>query len=95
MSGIRDEVFLGTTESYNRILKQIAELAQPEKWTYGRYKISDPYKILRNYFEHTYDRIKEENKFVISADGRYRCMNTGLLTVYDERNNRERKPFVG
>lgn len=84
MSNIRDEVFLGNNEHYTGILKQIADLAQPEKWTYGKYKVSSPYKILQNYFEHTYDRIKEENKFVCSTNGKYRCMNTGLLTIYNQ-----------
>ncbi len=84
MSHIRDEVFLGNRVDYTQLLKQIADLAQQEKWTYGGYKLRDPYKILRNYFEHTYDRISEENKFVYSNDGRYKCMNTGLLTPYNQ-----------
>lgn len=44
----------------------------------------DPYRILRNYFFFTYDRLKEENKLVISSDERYLCMNTGLLTIYNQ-----------
>ena len=59
---------------------------------------SDPYRILRNYFQFTYNRIDEENKFIDSQDGKLRCMNTGLLTVYNQeivaifaKNNREGK----
>ena len=84
MSGIKDDVFLGRKEQYEQKLKQIADFAQSEKWSYGSYKRTDPYKILKNYFEHTYDRIKEEGKFVISNDSRYKCMNTGLLTIYNQ-----------
>ncbi len=81
---IKEEVFLGHFEDYNSLLKMIADYAQPEIWTYGQYKNSDPYKMLRNYFEHTYDRIAEENKFVYSKDKRFKCMNTGLLTPFNQ-----------
>lgn len=39
---------------------------------------------MRNYIQFTYNRIDEENKFITSTDGKFRCMNTGLLTVYDQ-----------
>ncbi len=84
MSNISKEVFLGNHTTYNALLAKIATFAQPEIWSYGKLKITDPYKILRNYFENTYDKINEENKFVFSTDGQYKCMNTGLLTVYDQ-----------
>lgn len=59
-------------------------MAQQEKWTYKKIQESDPYRILRNYIQFTYNRIDEENKFVYSSDGKLRCMNTGLLTVYNQ-----------
>ncbi len=84
MATIYDDVFLGTTEKYNQKLEMLAKMAQPEKWTYKRIQDSDPYRILRNYIQFTYNRLDEENKFIHSADGKYRCMNTGLLTVYNQ-----------
>ena len=84
MATIHEDVFLGTTEKYNQKLEMLAKMAQPEKWTYKRIQDSDPYRILRNYIQFTYNRIDEENKFVESADGNFRCMNTGLLTVYNQ-----------
>ena len=59
-------------------------MAQPEKWTYKRIQDKDPYRILRNYIQYTYNRLDEEGKIISSADGKYRCMNTGLLTVYNQ-----------
>ena len=59
-------------------------MAQPEMWTYRKVKDSDPYRILRNYIFFTYDRLKEENKLMYSSDEKYLCMNTGLLTVYNQ-----------
>ena len=84
MGTIRDDVFLGTTEKYNQKLELLAKIAQPEMWTYKRIKEVDPYKILRNYIQFTYDRLVEQNKIINSADGNLRCMNTGLLTVYNQ-----------
>lgn len=84
MGTIKEEVYLGKYDEYNRLIQMMADYAQPELWSYGRYKETDPYRILRNYFEHTYNRIEEENKFVDSIDGKFRCMNTGLLTEYNQ-----------
>ena len=84
MGKLWDDVYLGTLEKYNQKLELLSKMAQPEKWTYKKIQNQDPYKILRNYIQFTYNRIDEENKFVVSPDGQYRCMNTGLLTVYNE-----------
>lgn len=84
MYAIKNDAFLGTTEKFNQKLELLAKLAQPEMWTYKKIKDIDPYCILRNYFFFTYDRLKEENKLVISSDERYLCMNTGLLTIYNQ-----------
>lgn len=84
MGTIREDVFLGTTEKYNQKLELLAKMAQPEKWTYKKIKDKDPYRILRNYIQFTYNRLDEENKIITSSDGKFRCMNTGLLTVYNQ-----------
>ena len=95
---LRQDVFWGITGKYNQKLEILASMAQPEKWTYKKIQDSDPYRILRNYIQFTYDRLSEEHKFCDSADGKYRCMNTGLLTIYNQeivaifaKNNREGK----
>lgn len=84
MGTIREDVFLGTTEKYNQKLEMLVKMAQPEKWTYKKIQDCDPYRILRNYIQFTYNRIDEEHKFIDSADGNFRCMNTGLLTIYNQ-----------
>ena len=84
MGSIRDDVFLGSHEKYNQKLSILANLAQKEIWTFKSIREEDPFRILRKYFEFTYDRIKEEGKLLISNDNTFACMNTGLLTVYDQ-----------
>lgn len=84
MGTLFDDVFMGTTEKYNQKLKLLSQMAQPEKWTYKKVQEKDPYIILRNYIRFTYNRLDEENKFIDSSDGKFRCMNTGLLTVYNQ-----------
>lgn len=84
MGKIKDDVFLGTTDKLNDKLERLSKMAQPEMWTYKKIRDVDPYRILRNYFFFTYNRLDEEGKLLLSSDGQYRCMNTGLLTVYNQ-----------
>lgn len=84
MGNIFEDVFLGTTEKYNQKLELLTKIAQPEKWTYKKIKDKDPYRILRNYIQFTYNRLDEEGKIISSSDGTMRCMNTGLLTTYNQ-----------
>ena len=53
MSDIKQEVFLGLRDQYNAKLQKLAEIAQPEVWSFGKDKEKDPYRILRNYFQYT------------------------------------------
>lgn len=84
MGTLLDDVFVGVTDKYNRKLEILAEMAQPEKWTYKKVQENDPFRILRNYIQFTYNRLSEESKIIPSTDGKYCCMNTGLLTVYNQ-----------
>lgn len=38
------------------------------------------YPILRTYLEHTFRKVKSEDKIVYTEDGQYACFNTGLVT---------------
>ena len=58
MGTILEDVFLGTAEKYNQKLEMLARMAQPEKWTYKRIQDKDPYRILRNYIQYTYNRLR-------------------------------------
>lgn len=102
MNQIKNDVFLGKIEEQNKKFEILARMAEPEIWTYRKVKDSDPYKILRNYFFFTYERLYEENKIIKSADGEYCCMNTGLLTMYNQeivamfqknKSNRIKQPW--
>lgn len=84
MGNLFDDVCMGKIEKYNQKLEILARMAQPERWTYKRLQDSDPYYILRNYILFTYDRLKEEGKIMQSEDGNFCCMNTGLLTIYNQ-----------
>lgn len=64
-----------------QFLGKVAELAIPEDWDYQDYNARIPYPILKTYLEHTYARVKEQDKLVRSADGKV-LWNTGLIDVY-------------
>lgn len=84
MGNMKEEVYLGSKDTQTRKFGILAQMAQPENWTFKKIKESDPYRILRNYIIFTYNRLDEENKILLSQNGNYRCMNTGLLTVYNQ-----------
>ena len=64
MGNIKNEVFLGIREMQNKKFELLAKMAQPEIWTNKKIRETDPYRILRNYFFFTYNRLSEENKII-------------------------------
>lgn len=65
------------------------KLALRESWDYsdaakelseGNNAATYSMPILRNYLEHTFRKIKAENKIVYTDDKNYACFNTGLVT---------------
>lgn len=77
----KTDVYKGKKEDYVKTLKYLAELAEDEKWSFSRDE-KKPFRILENYIEFTYNRLEEENKMLVSSEGKKMCMNTGLLTKY-------------
>jgi hypothetical protein len=64
----------------------LASMAKPEEWDFKdpSYKDKDnPFPILFNYINFTYDRLKAENKIAITDDESAMCFNTGLQTEFD------------
>ncbi len=78
--------FLKYDESLNFLS---AKLALNEPWAYsnpakelseGNNAARFPLPILRNYLEHTFKKIKSENKIIYTEDTQFACFNTGLVT---------------
>lgn len=72
-------------------LEELAQLAEPEDWTYQHTRHQDPYPVLLNYLRYTYRRLVEETqqrpqqpKIVMAADGQALTFNTGLVTPNQE-----------
>lgn len=51
----------------------------PEKWSFGS---NDDNVILKNYIHHTFMKVYEENKVIVTKD--YSVFNTGLFTTFYE-----------
>jgi len=62
----------------------LAELVEDEDWDYHHTPSTHSRPILFNYIRYTYQRIAEERKIGLSADGDYSCFNTGLVTPNQE-----------
>lgn len=62
----------------------LSKLAESENWEYRFSASGHALPILRNFITHTYKRIAEEKKVVVSADNYACCWNTGLITPTQE-----------
>lgn len=54
-------------------------LADPEDWNFSD-SSEEKYPILRNYLEHTYRRLRQEDKIAFTTNNSHACFNTGLVT---------------
>jgi hypothetical protein len=68
----------------NEKLAELVKLAEPEDWEYKRTPSPNPLPILFNYIHYTFNRLEEEGKIAVSADNRYACVNSGLVTANQE-----------
>ncbi len=71
LSFLADRLSLNETWEYSDAAKELAE---------GNNAATFHLPILRNYLEHTYRKIKSENKVIFTADNKFACFNTGLVT---------------
>lgn len=62
--------------NYKAKLLNLAELS-PEKWSFG---LSNDFGILKNYLDHTFNKIVEEGKLLETSE--YSIFNTGLFNVF-------------
>lgn len=62
--------------NYSNTIANLAMLA-PEKWSYGD---KHDNSILKNYIEHTFRRVYDEGKVIITDT--YSAFNTGLFDEY-------------
>jgi Domain of unknown function (DUF3825) len=70
---------------FEQRLDELAEMAEPEDWTYKIAQSSKAKPILENLVRYTYKRIADEkNKVALSVDEQNSCWNTGLVTPLQE-----------
>ena len=65
-------------------LDRLASLATPEDWDGSDANYADEKRILRNYVEHTFERIQHQEKLGTSESESYTAFNTGLSTPRQE-----------
>ena len=69
---------------FSKFSESVAFLAEnlvdnDEKWEFSDMPVSH-YSILKNYLEHTFRKVKEEEKIAFTVGNQYACFNTGLIT---------------
>jgi Domain of unknown function (DUF3825) len=68
--------------NWDERLSSLADMAEPERWTYVSVPADSPLPILDSYLRYTFLQLHEQGK-VAGIDGRS-CFNTGLLTPAQE-----------
>lgn len=61
-------------------IKELADMAEEEDWSYKNAPCESNYPILENYIKYTYKRIAEEKKVSLSKNEDMICFDTGLIT---------------
>lgn len=74
-SALLEFAYLGKIDEF---LQKLDDLAMDEKWNYTKTPNDRPYPILLNYLNHTFMRLREQNKIITSGD--HCVFNTGLVT---------------
>ncbi len=69
--------YCGNTEGFKNKLEYLADIAEPEKWGFSE---QEPLSILKNYVFKTFEQCNKQGKIEYSADRKWCCVNTGLLT---------------
>lgn len=64
---------------YEEAINALASIADPEDWDFSDARVKKNV-ILKNYIEHTFRKVKDENKIAYSAENKFACFNTGLIT---------------
>lgn len=66
--------------TYEKSIEYLANtLSAPEEWDFSD-SIEKKYSILKNYLEHTFRKVQQDNKIVYTFDNSHACFNTGLIT---------------
>ncbi len=66
--------------NYEKSIKYLAtNLSDEEDWEFSDAK-HIKYSILKNYLEHIFRKLKQENKIAYASGNSYACFNTGLVT---------------
>jgi hypothetical protein len=77
----KDFVFM---PKFDDNIEALANLAEPEDWSYKTAPSTHQKPILRNYLTYTYRRLAEEKKIAVTQDEEYACLNLGLITAQQE-----------
>jgi len=75
---LTDFAFCGTKDDFHAKIKFLANMAEPETWSFeGRTN-----SILTKYINAAFKQCYREKKIMYSDDEEYACFNTGLLTSH-------------
>lgn len=66
-------------KNYSASIDFLAKLTPTEQWDFHVHKTKNN-AILKNYLEYTFQKLQTDNRISFTADNKYACFNTGLVT---------------
>lgn len=66
---------------FHDVIDDLANMAEKEDWDYHQTHSEVNHPILENYIRNTYTRLSREKKIAYSADQKFCCFDTGLLSA--------------
>ncbi len=99
MSFIHHYAFCGGEAGMSKMLQNLSDIAEDEKWTFDE---SCPYSILKKYIFGTFSQCYNQGKILVSNDDNFSCFNTGLLTnngndiigLFKKNNVEDAQPWI-
>lgn len=81
---LRRFAFLGVEESFNKKLRYLEKIAEPEIWIFHDRLNNKPMDVLRYYLIHTFDQCFKQKRISIDENHQNAAFNTGLMTASGE-----------
>lgn len=66
-------------KDFEKLLSKLSSISLEEEWDFHTLSSMQHFSILRNYLIYTFERLKFEDKVIISSNKRYAVFNTGLV----------------
>lgn len=93
-----DFAYCGSREGFQNMINYLANIAEPETWSFS----DNTKSVLIKYIKGTFKQCYKQNKILYTSDKQFCCINTGLLTpngndimmIFEKNTTPDKEPWV-